>query len=112
MNIDWDGLEASTYESLRVALAMEHRAFLTGGDDLRSLAVRVVEYWKRALSGEVLGGNLLDAAEHHARALCIYYNIDTKGAPVRLAKLLKLYVLAGEAILKNLGGESRGKKTK
>lgn len=102
-------MEATTYDALREVLAMEHRAFLVGSDDLKALAVRIVEYWKRQLAGEVLAGGVIVAAEHQARALCALYNLDKPGLPVRVGKAIKHFAYIGEAILKTMGG-TRGKK--
>lgn len=113
MTIDWDELQKQTYESLKEVLGGEHAAFRTGGDDLRALSGRFVEFWKAEASGEAMTGNLLAAAEHHARALCVYYNVpDVRGRGVKLGKRMKDFALMGAALIRSLtsGGDTRGKE--
>lgn len=107
METELDRVRAAAYEALKRCLALEDPAFSKGGDDLRALAGRMVEFWRAEASGEVLTGNLIDSAIHRARLLCEVYNVDGWGKAVKVERAIKTFALIGAELFKE-GGETGG----
>ena len=104
METDWDAMRSAAYEALKNCLALEDPKFQKGGDDVRALAGRMVEFWRAELKGGVLTGNLLSSAIHRARLLCETYDVTTKGKPVKVQRLIQDFAFMGTEFLKAFGG--------
>jgi hypothetical protein len=105
MITDWDQLEAKTYNALRAWLAMEDRKFEHGGEDIKALASRVVEFWRDESKGN-LTARLLDAARPTAETLCIVYNVDSKMAPRKVADKIRCFAVVGSILVSSLSEDS------
>lgn len=110
--MELDRVRVAAYEALKRCLALEDPAFLKGGDDLRALAGRMVEFWQADAGGEILTGNLIDSAIHRARLLCEVYDVDGRGKAVKVERAIKTFALIGSELLKVFQGDETGGKTK
>ncbi len=99
VNVDWDGVNAAAYEALKNCLALEDRAFCKGGEDMRAIAVRMVEFWRAQIEGKTLTGNILDTAIHRARLLCETYGVNGHGRAKKIEVTIKTFAFIGAELL-------------
>lgn len=99
METELDRVRVAAYEALKRCLALEDPAFNKGGDDLKALAGRMVEFWRAQAGGEILTGNLIDSAIHRARLLCEVYDVDGRGKAAKVERAIKTFAFIGAEML-------------
>lgn len=99
--MDFEKLKETTTEALIDLIGKESKSIAEDVDELKVIAGRLVEYWKRALDGDETADRMIRHLKVQARLLVEIHHVEARrGLATTVEKILDAVAAAGLALLR------------